>query len=237
MNRPGFLIPVLALAALFLGWRVYEAWTGPVGSVPPAAAAPAASPVVLPPADAPPADLSGAVLTIVAQPVFRPDRKPYREEAAAVPRRNYQAEMARFTLLGVLLRGQDKTGIVVGKGAGGREERWEVVPGDELPGFTVKDVATDGLTLSADNTEFLLPLYAGAPKTPAGSVPPRTEMTPPRQAAPAQQPVPPIQAGGSGGRPAVGLPPSPPVAGPSMAPPSDGGRSRPYRPTYYPGRR
>jgi hypothetical protein len=108
--------------------------------------------------------------SIMARPLFRPDR----EEAVQVPRRNYEAELTRLTLLGVLLLGKDKRGVVVGRSGTGREERWEVGPGDTLPGFIVKDVGAEGLTLTADNREFLLPLYAGGPKGTAGQAPART---------------------------------------------------------------
>jgi hypothetical protein len=133
-------------------------------------------------------DLSAPVASIVARPLFRPDRKAYREEAVQVPRRNYEAELTRFKLLGVLLLGKDRKGIVVGKGGTGREERWEVMPGDSLPGFTVKEIGTDGVTLTADGREFLLPLYAGAPKGPTGQPPARTmgASSPGQPATPAQ---------------------------------------------------
>lgn len=180
MSRPGFLVPLLALAALFFGWRTYEAWTGPPGAGPPVPPSSAAAPIGVTPEEAPPpGDLSGPVVSIVARPVFRPDRQPFREEAVQIPQRNYDAELSRFTLLGVLLLGKDRKGIVVGKGGTGRDERWEVAPGDTLPGFNVKDVGTEGLTLTADGREFLLPLYAGGPKGPPGKAPARTEVAPP----------------------------------------------------------
>jgi hypothetical protein len=199
MNRPGFLIPVLALAALFFGWRTYEAWTGPVGASGKATAGQAPVPVGIAADDAPQAiDLAGATASIAARPLFRPDRLPFREGSAVVPKRNYETELSRFTLLGVLILGTDRKGVVVGKtGAGaGREERWEVSPGESLPGFEVKDVRADGMTLVADEMEFLLPLYAGGPKGAAGAV--RTDVGPPRQAAPGAQPPPKAQADQTG---------------------------------------
>jgi hypothetical protein len=221
------MVPLLALAALFFGWRTYEAWTGPVAPAPSAVSAHAASPAGAAFEDAPPPDLSAPMLSIAARPLFRPDRAPYRgEEAAVAPRRNYQAELARLTLLGVLLRDREKKGIVVEKAGGGREERWEVVPGDALAGFTVKDVEADGLTLAADDQEFLLPLYAGGPKVPGGAVSPRTGGALPRQAAPAPHEATPGQAG-------IGRPSPPPVP----APRPEDGRGRTYRPTYVPGHR
>jgi hypothetical protein len=201
-------------------------------------------------APAPP-DLSAPVVSIVARPVFRPDRKPFREEAAQVPTRNYEAELAQFTLLGVLLQGADKKGVVVGKGAAGRDTRWEVGPGDSLPGFTVKDVGADGMTLAADDREFLLPLYAGGPKAPAGRGPVRTETGPPQPATPVAQPAPPAPAGGAPGRaptvrpaqpaastPATAVPPA--TVAPPAAPATPGGMPPDYyrrRPRYTPGRR
>ena len=105
--------------------------------------------------------------------------------------RNYEAELSRYTLLGVLDIGDAPYGVVVGKG-GTKGERWEVKRGDSLQGFTVKEVGVDGLRLTADGREFLLPLYAGAPTAAGGAV--RTETTrrdaaqatpAPRSAAPA----------------------------------------------------
>ena len=254
MIRPGLLIPSLVAAILFFGWQTYNAWTRPTGAVgAPAAGAPAV-PIGVAPPDAPaPADLSSPVASIVARPVFRPDRRPYREDQAGiVPKRSYDSELARFTLLGVLLLGNDKKGVVVGKGGTGRDERWEVSPGDSLPGFTVKDVGAEGITLAADDREFLLPLYAGGPK---GQAPIRTETIPARQAAPSQQPA----AGQAGAGtvharpgaapsvPAAALPTSsetPPAAVTPTAPASPAPRARDFgrdrtrtRPVFTPGRR
>jgi hypothetical protein len=258
MSRPGFLIPLLALAALLFGWRAYEAWTGPLGNVGPPPPNPSAMPIGVSQEEAPPSpDLSASVTLIVARPIFRPDRQPFREETAAqIPKRNYEAELNRFTLLGVLLLGTDRKGVVVGKGAAGREERWEVAPGDSLPGFTVKDVGADGVTLAADEKEFLLPLYAGGPKTQPGQAPVRTDLGTPRPPVPA--PKPPVASPPGTVRPPTGIPLSPPTAAPPMppaavppappmasppvtSPPSTTGspvyqRGR-MRPTYIPGRR
>ena len=216
MSRPGFLVPLLALAALFFGWRTYEAWTGPARAASPVRPSPAVVPVGVFPEEAPPpADLSAPVATIVARPVFRPDRQPFREEAVQIPQRNYEAELSRFTLLGVLLLGKDRKGVVVGKGGAGRDERWEVAPGDSLPGFSVKDVGSEGMTLTADGREFLLPLYAGGPKGPPGKAPGRTEVAPP--SAPAAPP------------PAASSPPSPAVRPGTVRPPADNVYSPPTR--------
>lgn len=261
MKTPAYLIAALALAAIFFGWRTYEAWTNPVAAaLPSAAAGTAVAPAGLPPADpSPPVDLSGMTAAIVARPVFRPDRTPYREDAAGTPKRNYETEMSRFTLLGVLLLGDEKKGVVVGKaGTGaGRQERWEVGPGDTLPGFTVKDIGPDGITLAADGKEFLLPLYAGGPKGPAGQAPVRTDVGPARPAASAPQPAPAARGGSApGAAPAVrplpttaapqaASPPSsatPPSAAPGVGMPApraplDYNRGRLLRPSYLPGRR
>jgi general secretion pathway protein N len=250
MRSPPFLIPVLALAVLFFGWRTYEAWTTPMApSLPPPAARAAVAPAGLSPADPPPpADLPGMAASILARPVFRPDRTPFREETAQAPKRNYDAEMSRFTLLGVLLLGSEKKGVVVGKAGTGRQERWEVGPGDALPGFTVKDIGADGITLAADGKEFLLPLYAGGPKGPPGQAPVRTDVGPPRAPAAAPQPAPPAKGGTAPGA-APSVPPLPPTAAPPPqaatpgtgmpAPrePLDYNRGRLLRPSYLPGRR
>jgi hypothetical protein len=254
MRPPALLIPVLALAAIFFGWRTYEAWTTPVAAAPPPSAAEAAvAPAGPSPADPPPpVDLSGMAAAILARPVFRPDRTPYHEEttAAAAPKRNYDAEMARFTLLGVLLFDKEKKGVVVGASGTGRQDRWEVGPGDALPGFTVKDIGADGITLTADGKEFLLPLYAGGPKGPPGQAPVRTDVGPPRAPAAAPQPASPPK-GGTGSAtppgarsvsPTAAPPPPPPSVQPGTGMPApreplDLNRNRQMRPTYLPGRR
>ncbi len=248
MNRPGFLIPILAFAAIFFGWRAYEAWTGPLGAAGPPPPIPAAVPIgVSQEEGSPPPDLTAPVASIVARPVFRPDRRQFREETAAqTPKRNYEAELGRFTLLGVLLLGKEKKGVVVGKGGAGRDERWEVAPGDSLPGFIVKDVGTEGVTITADDREFLLPLYAGGPKGQPGQAPVRTEVTPRRTAPSQQQPAarqpaasPQPAPGGQVGtvRPPEVAAPSPPVAAPAAPPtaPDLPAYIRRIRPRYIPG--
>lgn len=177
MNRAALRIVVCAAAAIFFGWQAYRAWTEAVlpAEEPraretfsrPAAAIPPAVP-----GDAVPSGLS----PIVARPVFRPDRRPFQEDSPGVPQRNYEAELARYTLIGVLMAGEEKKAVVVSKGPG-QDERWEVGAGDDLPGFTVKEVGIDGLVLMADGKEYTLPLYAGGPKS-AGGTPIRTEVVP-----------------------------------------------------------
>jgi hypothetical protein len=247
MSRPGFLIPVLALAALFFGWRAYDAWTGSSGAVGSPPPNPPAVPIGVSQEEAPPPpDLSAPVVSIVARPVFRPDRKPFREDAVAIPKRNYEAELARFTLLGVLLLGKDRKGIVVGKGGTGKEERWEVMPGDSLPGFTVKDVGAEGVMLSADDREFLLPLYAGGPKVLQGQGSVRTEVAPPRPPAASAQPAAARPPGASplpapAGQAGTVRPPGEAASSPPIAVPPDTEspvyRRGRMRPTYIPGRR
>jgi hypothetical protein len=252
MIRPGFLISSLAAASVFFGWQTYHAWTRPAGAVSTQGPAAAVAPIGVAPADSPvPVDLTSPVAYIVARPVFRPDRLPFRDEQGLAQTRNYDSEIARFTLLGVLIMGGDKKGVVVGKGGTGRDERWEVSPGDSLPGFTVKDVAAEGVTLVADKKEFLLPLYAGGPK---GQAPIRTDVSSARQAAPSPQP-PAGRPGAGAARPAAGAAATTPAAAasapaaitaPAAAPPAaarpsvpgprDFGRSR-IQPRFTPGRR
>jgi hypothetical protein len=111
---------------------------------------------------------------IAARPLFRADRQPFREEAAGASVRNYEAELSRYTLLGVLGFAEGPVGVVTAK-TGKKTDRWELKAGDALPGFTVKEVGIDGLRLTADGKEFLLPLYAGAPTAAGGAL--RTEVT------------------------------------------------------------
>jgi hypothetical protein len=165
-----------------------------------------------------PPDPTSAASTVAARPLFRPDRQPFREQAASqVAARNYEAELSRFTLLGVLGLGEEPVGVVTGK-TGNKTDRWELKAGDGLPGFTVKEVGMEGLRLTADGREFLLPLYAGAPTAVGGAV--RTEAIRRNAAQPTAAPSSPAFA-----RPAASGAPPGPAALP--APP----------PRYIPGRR
>ena len=188
MRRPALVILVLAAAASFFGWETYNAWTASEGpaDLPAAGIAPAARPDAAADYMSRDGDLPVHVAVIVNKPLFRPDRQPFHENAAVSAQRNYQAELARFSLVGILLQGEVRKGLVVSTGAG-RQDRWEVGSGDSIPGFAVKEVQTDGLALAADGKEFLLPLYAGGPKgQPAGSL--RTEIVPGIPAQPASSP-------------------------------------------------
>jgi hypothetical protein len=176
---------------------------------------------------------------IAARPLFRPDRQPFREQAAsAVPARNYESELARFTLLGVLGFGDTPVGVVTGK-TGNKTDRWELKAGDALPGFTVKEVGMEGMMLTADGREFLLPLYAGPPTAAAGAV--RTEV-PRRDAAPAPAApgspasAKPASSGAPPGPAAVAAPaPAQPRPAPTYVPPN---RTPPGAlPRFRPGRR
>ncbi len=213
MSRRGLALSVLAAASLLLGWKTYRAWTEPpAAGVLPTAARPAqesSATAGYVPADA---DLSAAAATIAARPVFRPDRKPFRPEEAAAgpPARNHQAELARYLLLGVVLQADTRKAVVVTKGQA-KVERWELDVGDSIPGFTVKEIETDGVTLSADGKEFLLPLFAGGPKAPAPG-PARTDAAPAARVAPAP------------GQPATGVPHPAPRPQQVMRPPGAVGR-------------
>jgi hypothetical protein len=170
--------------AVFFGWQTYRAWTGPVlpGKEAPVSetfSSPAASPPQVGPGKA--SYIGAGFSTVVARPVFRPDRKPFQEGAAEVPMRNYDSELAQYTVLGVLMAGDERKAVVVSKGAP-KGERWEVGAGDSLAGFTVKKVGEDGLILTADDREFTLPLYAGGPKA-VGRTPLRTDVKPARSPA------------------------------------------------------
>lgn len=177
MRRPTFVILVLAAGVLFFGWETYSAWTSaetPVDS-PGAAAVAGSRPDPAGDNVSRDGDLSVHLAVIVTKPLFRADRQPFHENAV-VTQRNYEAELSRFSLVGVLLQDDERKGLVLSAG-GTRRDRWEVAAGDTLPGFTVREVLPDGLTLAADGKEFLLPLYAGGPKgQPAGPV--RTEVAP-----------------------------------------------------------
>lgn len=223
MNRPSLPILALAFLACVFGWETYRAWTMPVL---PMEGTPAGNPLslrssaALPPGAAA-EDIRGALASVLGRPVFRPDRRPYREETPAASMRNYESELSRYTALGVLMIGDVQKALVVGKGVA-KGERWEVGAGDELPGFTVKEVNPDGLILEADGREFTLPLYAGGPdaaqgttlRTPVTSPQPNAQQQPRNAVSPAPGPA---------------VPPSP-AASPRLPP-------RRYPRTYVPGRR
>ena len=171
MRKPALLALLLAFAALFFGWETWRAWRGAAGAQ--YATAPKAQgvwqPGVVSPDPAPPADMSAAVSAVAGRPLFRQDRQPFREASAGVPARNYEAELSRFTLLGVLSFGDELKGVVVSKN-GGKTDRWELKAGESLPGFKVKEVRIDSLLMTADKREFQLPLYAGSPNATGGAL-------------------------------------------------------------------
>jgi len=207
MRRPALWISAFLLLSVFFGWKTWGVLTTPLESGKPGAAdGPMLSPGGGDRDPLPGADLASAVPSIVARPVFRSDRRPFEEggDSPAGPSREWAKELQRFTVLGVILFQDANLAVISGKTAGGTE-RFEVGAGDSLSGFTVKEVREDGVLLTADGKEFLLPLYAGAPKAPArGGL--RTEV-----AVPQAQPSP----GAVSATPAS----PPPSAGPAPAPP------------------
>jgi hypothetical protein len=232
VRRPVLATIALSLLALFFGWEMRLALEeSPAGKDNAATAASGAwQPGVPVPDPQPPPDPTPSAAAVAARPLFRPDRQPFREQAVpSAAARNYETELSRFTLLGVLGFGGEPVGVVAGK-TGNKADRWELKAGDALPGFTVKEVGVEGLRLTADGREFLLPLYAGPPTAVAGAL--RTE-SPRRDAA---QPA-----------PGFVLPakPAAPPAPASVAPPPRAGPvpPAPFRPPsaaapqYMPGRR
>lgn len=223
MIRPALRISLLVLAALFFGWQSYKAWTGPVL---PGIAPPPEEPFAPRLEAVPEGGGSGgigppSIASIVARPLFRPDRRPYQENAAIFPGRNHEAELSRFTVLGILLLGEAKKAVVT-DGTPGKQNSWEVGAGDPLPGFTVKEVRADGLLLEADGRTFTLPLYEGGGR-PGGTNPVRTETAP--HLTPQLPAGAPVQ--GRGGV----TPPS------GMVPPSQSVPGGGYPRRYLPGRR
>lgn len=204
MKRPAFATLALALLALLFGWETRQALRTTPGGRDNAATSGVWQPGVSAPDPQPPADPGPAAAAVAARPLFRPDRQPFREQSAGASARNYEAEMSRFSLIGVLGFGNAPVGVVVGK-AGNKGERWEVRRGDSLQGFKVKEVGIDGLRLTADGREFLLPLYAGPPAAAGGAV--RTDAT--RR-----------DAGQSKTAPHAGPPPSGPSLPVTAAPPA-----------------
>jgi hypothetical protein len=185
VRRPALAALALSLLALLFGWETRQALRATPGGEDNAATARAWQPGVSAPDPPPPPDPTTSAAAVAARPLFRPDRQPFREQVGGASVRNYEMELSRYTLLGVLGFGDAPYGVVVGK-AGIKGERWEVKRGDALQGFTVKEVGMEGLRLTADGREFLLPLYAGAPTATGGAV--RTEA--PRRDAAQPAPIP-----------------------------------------------
>jgi len=210
------------LLALLFGWETRQALRATPGGQENAATAPVVAwrPGISAPDPASPPDPTPAAAVVTSRPLFRQDRQPFREAAAGVSVRNYEVELSRFTLLGVLGFGEKPYGVVVEKG-GSKGERWEVKAGDALPGFTVKEVGVEGMLLTADGREFLLPLYAGPPTAAAGAV--RTEIPRRDTASPAAAPGFPASAkpeapGAPPGTAALPAPARPMPAVPSASP-------------------
>lgn len=231
MRKPALLALAFAFAALFFGWETRQAWQGAPGAQ--YAAAPvlqgAWQPGAASPDPTPPADQTAAVSAVTARPLFRPDRKPFVEASAGVSARNYEAELSRFTLLGVLSFGDEMKGLVASR-SGARTDRWELKAGESFPGFTVKEVRTDSLLVTADGREFQLPLYAGPPTGTGGAL--RTDV--PRTASPAPS---------AATAPAQPTPRAAPAAVPTASPAHPqtpvptAPPQRDPRPRYVPGRR
>jgi hypothetical protein len=224
MNRSGRWGVLFLVASLFFGWETYRAWTAPVGagSSPAAPFSPRKWQAGSRDSDPREAEVAAGLAAVLARPVFRPDRRPFKDDKdVGVPVRNYEAEISRFRLVGVILQGERSTAVVVGK-TSGPAERWEVVPGDTLPGFTVRTVGEEGVRLAADGREFLLPMYEGQPKS-GGSGPLRTEVATPPTAAPA---APRMQAAGRTGA-SPPQPRNPPASVSPMLPPAVGASPSP----------
>jgi len=242
MRRPALATLVLSLLALLFGWETRQALRGAPGGQDNAATASAWQPGASLPDPASPADPAQVVAAVAARPLFRADRQPFREHVAQqLPTRNYESELSRFTLLGVLGFVEGPVGIVTGK-TGNKTDRWELKAGDALPGFTVKEVGTDGLRLISDGREFLLPLYAGPPAAGAAV---RTEATHGGARAPTAAPGSPPSAkpAVSGARPGPAASPAPAATPPSTQPRTAPDYTPMYRPPpglsprFVPGRR
>jgi len=211
MKKPALLTVALAFLALFFGWETHRAWRSslPAGDNGTRIAPASWQPVALAPDPPPPPEVAPLISAVTARPLFRADRKPFGDPGSSLGR-NYDTELSRFSLIGIMVIGDDQMGIVVSK-SGNRSDRWEVKAGDTLPGFKVKEVRNDGLAVTADNREFLLPMYAGPPTAQAGgpirtdvqrretspastaAPPPAGQATPPQRAIPAPTPPPAIQ--------------------------------------------
>ena len=232
MRRPALATLALSLLALLFGWETRQALLATPGGKDNAVSAPTGvwKPGVPTPDPQPPRDPMPTAAAVVARPLFRPDRQPFRE-GAGVPARNYEAELSRFTLLGVLSFGDTLKGLVVSR-SGARTDRWEVKAGESFPGFTVKEVRTDGLLVTADDREFQLPLYAGSPTATGGAL--RTDVP---RAAPASASTAPAQPAPKAGQAAPAAPAAAAAPAPARPQPTAPVSPRDTRPRYVPGRR
>jgi hypothetical protein len=169
MKKPALLAVALAFLALFFGWETWRAWRAPLPAGDNGARAPGVlwQPGATVPDPSPPPEAGSILAAIAARPLFRADRQPFGEGGGSS--RAYEQDLSRLSLIGILVIGDEQKGIVVSK-SGARTDRWEVKAGESLPGFKVKEVRTDGLALTADGREFLLPLYAGAPTATGGAL-------------------------------------------------------------------
>lgn len=231
MRRPALATLALSLLALFFGWETRQALRATPGGQDNAATPASWQPGVATHDPQPPPDPGPTVSAVTVRPLFRPDRQPFREQVGSpIPVRNYEAELSRFTLLGVLLFGDELKGLVTSR-SGARTDRWELKAGESFPGFTVKEVRTDSLLVTADDREFQLPLYAGAPTATGGAL--RTDVVKSAPAAPSAKTAPAQPAPKAGqGAPATAQP-APFVRPQPSAPVSP----RDIRPRYVPGRR
>jgi hypothetical protein len=215
MRKPALIALPLLVLAVFFGVETWQAWVAPFPAAGPGTGAGSGEwQPGLTATEQAPRDFTGIAAVVIARPLFRPDRQPYREPVGPVlPARNYDSELSQFLLLGVISLEGEPTGLVTSRVAN-RPERWDVKAGDTLPGFSVKEVRLDGLVLAADGREFLMPLYAGPPAvsktgpvrvdtprkdgTPAQPAPPAPQIPgaapPPRPATQAVPPVPPSPA-------------------------------------------
>jgi len=219
VRRPVLVAIALSLLALLFGWETRQALRATPGRQDNSAMAAAGAwrPAVPAPDPQPPPDPTPVAAAVTARPVFRPDRQPFREGGSGAFGRNYETELSRYTLIGVLGFGDPPVGVVVGK-AGTKGERWEVRKGDRLGEFKVKEVAMEGVRLTADGKEFLLPLYAGPPTAAAGAL--RTD--PSRRDAAKPAPAPGSAAPASPGAPPASTAPARPTGFPSAAPATAG---------------
>lgn len=238
MRRPTLATLAFFLLALLFAWETRQALRATPGGQDNAATAPAWQPGAAAPDPQPPPDPTPVATAIAARPLFRADRQPFKEQAAsAAPARNYDAELSRFMLLGVLGFGEEPVGVVTAK-TGNKTDRWELKAGDALPGFTVKEVGVEGMQLTTDGREFLLPLYAGPPTAAAGAVRtevPRRDAAPPAAAPGAPASAKPASSGAPPGPAAVAAPAAAPPAAPAFTPPN---RTPPGAlPRFRPGRR
>ena len=154
------LIVALCLAGAVFGWKAQRAWFSSSITLD-ASEPPDVSLKTEETGMYPRKDYNGAVASIIGRPLFRQDRRPFGIDDELAPE-SFEQILSHLSMIGVTTFGKSVRGIVV-VADGQQTELLELKVGDSLKGFKVKKVMEDGITMTAAEKDYLLPLYAGPP--------------------------------------------------------------------------